>query len=97
MFGRRIQMFLFVAALSCAITKATAAAEWQVDLELVLAVDIWSSVSTEEFERQMGGLANAFRTPEVAAAIRAGDIARHAKPFTMIHELCDPATPPLSV
>lgn len=68
-------MLLFVAALSCAITNAAAAAEWRVDLELVLAVDISSSVSTEEFELQMGGLANAFRTPEVAAAIRAsGDL-----------------------
>jgi len=52
-----------------------AAARQLVDLELVLAVDISSSVSTEEFELQMGGLADAFRDPLVAAAIRAsGDL-----------------------
>ncbi len=47
----------------------------RVDLELVLAVDASSSVSTGEFELQMLGLAQAFRDPKVAAAIRAsGDL-----------------------
>ena len=48
-----------------------AAAQQPVDLELVLAVDISASVSTEEYDLQMGGLANAFRNPIIAAAIRA--------------------------
>jgi hypothetical protein len=46
-----------------------------VDLELVLAVDTSSSVSAEEFDLQMRGLAQAFRSPAVVQAIRAaGDL-----------------------
>ncbi len=46
-----------------------------VDLELVLAVDASSSVSAEEFELQVRGLAEAFRDPRVVQAIRAsGDL-----------------------
>ena len=41
----------------------------QVHLELVLAVDASSSISTGEFELQMIGLAEAFRHPAVAEAI----------------------------
>jgi hypothetical protein len=33
---------------------------------------------------------NTTQVAAVAAAIRAGEIAWHAKPFTMVHELCDP-------
>ncbi|MCG8508316.1 MAG: DUF1194 domain-containing protein [Rhodospirillales bacterium] len=51
------------------------AAAQVVDLELVLAVDTSSSVSAEEFDLQMHGLANAFRHPDVLAAIEAaGDL-----------------------
>ena len=47
----------------------------RVDLELVLAVDASSSVSAEEFELQIQGLARAFRDPRVQQAIRAsGDL-----------------------
>jgi len=71
----RAWTFVFAAALFCAMAETAAAAEWRVDLELALAVDISSSVSTEEFRLQMGGLAIAFRTPEVVAAIGAsGDL-----------------------
>ncbi len=42
-----------------------------VDLELVLAVDASSSVSANEFELQIQGLARAFRDPRVLQAIRA--------------------------
>ena len=42
-----------------------------VDLELVLAVDASSSVSTAEFELQIQGLARAFRDPRVLQAIDA--------------------------
>ncbi len=46
-----------------------------VDLELLLAVDSSSSVSSDEFELQMRGLAEAFRHPAVLAAIQAtGDL-----------------------
>ncbi len=46
-----------------------------VDLELVLAVDASSSVSPQEFNLQMHGLAEAFRHPAVQGAIRAaGDL-----------------------
>ncbi len=46
-----------------------------VDLELVLAVDASSSVSADEFELQVRGLAEAFRDPRVVQAIRAsGDL-----------------------
>ena len=46
-----------------------------VDLELVLAVDTSSSVSREEFDLQMRGLAQAFREPAVIAAIQSiGDL-----------------------
>ena len=52
-----------------------ASAAQVVDLELVLAVDTSSSVSAEEFDLQMHGLANAFRHPDVLAAIEAaGDL-----------------------
>ena len=40
-----------------------------VDIEMVLAVDISSSVDDSEYELQMKGLAEAFRHPEVIAAV----------------------------
>ena len=40
-----------------------------VDIEMVLAVDISSSVDAGEYQLQMKGLAEAFRNPEVIAAI----------------------------
>lgn len=39
-------------------------------LELVLAMDVSRSVVNSEFDLQMGGLAHAFRDPEVVEAIR---------------------------
>lgn len=42
-----------------------------VDLELLLAVDVSSSVDSNEYRLQMQGLADAFRHPDVIAAIRA--------------------------
>ena len=54
---------------------AELAQERIVDLELVLAVDASSSVSAEEFDLQIRGLAEAFRDPRVVQAIRAsGDL-----------------------
>lgn len=40
------------------------------DVELVLALDVSRSVSTEEFQLQIDGLADAFRDDEVQSAIR---------------------------
>jgi hypothetical protein len=42
-----------------------------VDLELLLAVDVSSSVDREEYDLQMRGLSEAFRHPAVQAAVRA--------------------------
>lgn len=44
-------------------------ADQPVDLELLLAVDTSSSISAEEFEQQIDGLAKAFGHPAIAAAI----------------------------
>ncbi len=61
----------------CALALATlaampvgAAAQEPVDLELVLAVDVSSSVDDDEYFLQIYGLAQAFRHPDVVAAIR---------------------------
>ncbi len=68
-----------VAALAGALlilsTAPASAQKRPVDLELVLAVDASSSVSGEEFELQVRGLAEAFRHRSVGQAIRAaGDL-----------------------
>ncbi len=53
-----------------------------VDLELVLAVDVSGSVDPPEFELQTRGLAQAFRDPEVLAALQAPR--RHGIAVTLI-------------
>jgi hypothetical protein len=64
-----------LAALLGALGAGAVAQERPVDLELVLAVDASSSVSAAEFDLQMRGLSEAFRSTEVIAAIRAsGDL-----------------------
>ena len=61
--------------MAAALTAAAQEPGRRVDLELVLAVDASSSVSAEEFELQIQGLARAFRDPRVQQAIRAsGDL-----------------------
>ncbi|MBT3938295.1 MAG: DUF1194 domain-containing protein, partial [Pelagibacterales bacterium] len=40
-----------------------------VDLELVLAVDVSSSVDEEEYQLQIRGVGAAFRHPDIIAAI----------------------------
>lgn len=49
-----------------------AAAQTDVDLKLVLAVDVSGSVNQQRFELQRQGYADAFRNPRVLQAIRAG-------------------------
>ncbi len=46
------------------------AASEPVDLELVIAIDVSSSVDESEYRLQMGGIAAAFRNPAVLDAIR---------------------------
>lgn len=48
------------------------AADVPVDLELILAIDSSDSVNGGEYALQVGGLAQAFRDPEVHRAIRGG-------------------------
>ncbi len=65
-----------VATLVCSATKPALAQSQpggrvEVELELVLAVDTSASVDNAEFKLQMGGIADAFRHPEVVAAIAA--------------------------
>ncbi len=60
------------------LAAAPARAETPVDLELVLAVDASGSVDDGEFALQMGGIAAAFRDPEVIEAITSGPLGRIA-------------------
>ena len=59
---------LTCAALAC---SDLSAAQEPVDLELMLAVDASGSVDAREFDLQTQGLAEAFRDPEVSAALAA--------------------------
>jgi Protein of unknown function (DUF1194) len=52
--------------------RTAAAAEVQVDLQLVLAVDASGSVNMRRFDLQKQGYASAFRNPRVLSAIRSG-------------------------
>lgn len=47
------------------------AAAKPVELELILAVDVSASVRAEEFDLQMQGYAEAFRTPQLIEAVKA--------------------------
>ena len=53
------------------LAQSERAAAAPVELELVLAVDTSASVSNQEYDLQMGGIANAFRDAEVLEAIAA--------------------------
>ena len=72
--GLAVLVLAGLLALSASADLASAQ-EWPVDLELVLAVDVSSSVSGPEFDLQVRGFAEAFRSPRVIEAIRAsGDL-----------------------
>jgi hypothetical protein len=63
-----------LAVLACAVALAAPApvrAE-PVDVALVLAVDVSESIDAEEYELQHEGIARAFESPQVVAAIRGG-------------------------
>ncbi len=59
-------------ALTVALAGRLRAAEAEVDLQLVLAVDASGSVNQRRFELQKQGYASAFRSPRVFNAIRSG-------------------------
>jgi hypothetical protein len=64
--------------LVCALAPAEAAAQSDVDLALVLAVDISYSMDPDEQALQREGFAEAFRSPLVHQAIRGGMVGRIA-------------------
>ncbi len=61
---------LVILILVFSINKNLLAQQISVDLELVLAVDVSSSVDEEEYQLQVRGIAAAFRHPDVVAAIQ---------------------------
>ena len=66
----KISKYIFIIFLSLFFYKDTIIAQKVfVDLELVLAVDVSSSVDEEEYQLQVRGVAAAFRHPDVVAAI----------------------------
>ncbi len=69
----RLPLVLGLALTLASVTAPAAEPEQAraVNLELLLAVDASSSISGEEFDLQIRGLAEAFRHPSVARAIRA--------------------------
>lgn len=66
------------AAFLAVLISTSAFAQERVDLELVLAVDASASVSADEYQLQMDGIANAFRDPSVQLAIASGPLQRIA-------------------
>ena len=61
--------FLALVLLS-GLTAFAAAAQTEVELELVLLADASSSIKGDEFELQINGYSSAFRDPEVIEAVR---------------------------
>jgi len=72
-FSRR-RILLFVLAVLARAAPDAAAAERQVDLQLVLAVDASGSVDARRFELQRRGYAEAFANPRILEAIRSGPL-----------------------
>ncbi len=70
--GRFFSAFFMLSIISVVIfnnSQVFAQDKLNVDLELVLAVDASTSVSAQEFDLQMRGIAQAFREPQVIQAI----------------------------
>ncbi len=77
--ARRVRLLLGLALMALLALRATpAAADTEVDLALVLAVDISNSMDPEEQALQREGFVEAFRSPVVHDAIRKGMIGRIA-------------------
>lgn len=62
--------FLLSLIVACLAGPIPVAAQEFVDLELVLAVDVSSSVDDDEYDLQMRGLSEAFRNPDILEAIQ---------------------------
>ena len=60
---------LSLALLVALIASGPVKAQRDVDLELIMAVDVSGSVDSEEYALQMGGIADAFRDPDIQGAI----------------------------
>ncbi len=77
---RRLLLLLLPAPLCLLLApdKLHAQGALPVDLELVLAVDASGSVDDRELGLQLGGIAAAFRSPEVVAAVAEGPYGRIA-------------------
>jgi hypothetical protein len=63
------RIWIAVLAAGLLVPQHSAFAEW-VDLELLLAVDVSSSVDPEEYALQLRGIAEALRHPDVLDAVR---------------------------
>jgi len=72
--------FLLAIALGC-VGGFAVAAEPEVDLELVLAVDVSRSMDAQELTLQRNGYVSAFRHPQVIEAITTGGYGRIAVAF----------------
>lgn len=72
------KLALFLAATMMPWAQLSPAGQLAVDLELVLAADTSFSMSDENLAVQVDGYAQAFRDPEIAAAIVAGPLGRIA-------------------
>ncbi|MEH6527899.1 MAG: DUF1194 domain-containing protein [Sneathiella sp.] len=64
----RVSVVILSIVISCIHTAS--AADQEVDLELVLAIDVSGSVDESEYALQAEGLATAFEHPEIKAAIK---------------------------
>jgi hypothetical protein len=73
----RRALWIAIVALAAMSALSDARAE-EVDLELVLAVDVSTSIDEGEFALQRNGYAQAFLNPDVIAAIRSGPHGRIA-------------------
>ena len=80
--ARRSLLATLIAA-AMLLSPSYAMAQERVDLELVLAVDASGSVDNAEFALQLGGIAAAFQSPDVQAAIARGPIGRIAVALTV--------------
>ncbi len=72
----QIQKVVAMLLAGICVCLTSARANELVDLQLVLAVDVSSSVNYEEYDLQMRGYVAAFRSAEVKDAIRSGAVGR---------------------
>ncbi|WP_349360594.1 DUF1194 domain-containing protein [Stappia sp.] len=84
-------VFLVLLGLAFAGAPRAALSQTAVDLELVLAVDASASVDAGEYALQMRGIAAAFRSAEVQAAIAGGPLGRIAVALAVWAEAERPA------